>query len=147
MNTNELWQAALGELELALSKPNFTTWFKNTFIAEIRDGEAILCVPNTFTKAWLEKKYHTAIIRTMQNVSSNTVRRVSYRVESRREHELQGVAQPPHAEAATGRARTEPSPREVATREGGQGNATLNPKYLFSSFVVGKASELAHAAA
>lgn len=146
MNTNELWQAALGELELALSKPNFTTWFKNTFIAEVRDGEAILCVPNTFTKAWLEKKYHAAIIRTIQGVSSNAVRRVSYRVESRREHELADAAQTGEAGAPEKHTRTEATPRDAGTRSD-QGNPTLNPKYLFSSFIVGKASELAHAAA
>ena len=39
MNTHELWQAALGELELKLSKAHFTTWFRNTFIAEFgNDG-------------------------------------------------------------------------------------------------------------
>ena len=37
MNTNELWQAVLGELELQISKANFTTWFRNTFIASFEE--------------------------------------------------------------------------------------------------------------
>ena len=58
MIEEQLWQAALGEIELSLSKANFTTWFKNTFIAEKSDGKIIIGVPNGFTKAWLENKYH-----------------------------------------------------------------------------------------
>jgi chromosomal replication initiator protein len=56
MNTNELWQAVLGELELKLSKANFTTWFRSTFIANFSENEITVGVPNTFTKTWLEKK-------------------------------------------------------------------------------------------
>jgi len=53
MNPNEIWQAALGELELTLSKANFTTWFKNTFISNFENAKLIIAVPKTFTKAWL----------------------------------------------------------------------------------------------
>ena len=55
MNTNELWQAVLGEMELKLSKANFTTWFRSTFIASFENGELAVAVPNAFTKTWLEK--------------------------------------------------------------------------------------------
>ena len=62
MTNEQLWQAALGEIELSLSKANFTTWFKDTFISSYEENRVVLCVPNTFTKAWLEKKYHKEII-------------------------------------------------------------------------------------
>ena len=32
MTNEQFWQAVLGNLELSLSKPNFTTWFKNTSV-------------------------------------------------------------------------------------------------------------------
>ncbi|MEK7496942.1 MAG: hypothetical protein AAB657_03505 [Patescibacteria group bacterium] len=35
MTNEELWRAALGELELLISKANFTTWFKNTGIISL----------------------------------------------------------------------------------------------------------------
>src|SRR3989339_284892 len=38
MNNEQLWQAVLGEIELSLSRANFTTWFKNTFISSFEDG-------------------------------------------------------------------------------------------------------------
>ena len=81
MDFAETWQAALGELELTLSKANFTTWFKSTFISSMEDGKVIVCVPNTFTKAWLEKKYHDAVVRALRNVTNNAVRDVLYKVE------------------------------------------------------------------
>ena len=74
MNTHELWQAALGELELTLSKANYTTWFRNTFISAFDEGRIVVSVPNTFTKAWLEKKYHVAILKALQNVAKEGVR-------------------------------------------------------------------------
>ena len=54
MNNEQLWQAILGEIELSLSRANFTTWFKNTFISSLENNRVIICVPTTFTKAWLE---------------------------------------------------------------------------------------------
>ena len=56
MTNDQLWQAVLGELELLISKANFTTWFKNTFINSLESSQVIVGTPNAFTKAWLEKK-------------------------------------------------------------------------------------------
>lgn len=143
MNTNELWQAALGELELTLSKPNFTTWFKQTFISDISGGDAVVCVPNTFTKAWFEKKYHSAILKALQNVSSGEIRRISYRVEGRSDK-----AAELRSEAAITTLSASPSvetKKPVQAREPEIGG--LNPHYTFESYIVGKGNELAHAAA
>ena len=81
MDKNELWQAALGELELTLSKANFMTWFKNTFIVSNDDVHIVIGVPNTFTKAWFEKKYHSIILKCLQKISDNRIREVAYQVE------------------------------------------------------------------
>ena len=83
MNTNELWQAVLGELELSLSKANFTTWFKQTFISEVREQAVVIGVPNMFTKAWLEKKYSKEITQSLQDLTNGTIRQITYRVETR----------------------------------------------------------------
>src|SRR3989339_973853 len=92
MNTNELWQAVLGELELSLSKVNFTTWFKNTFIVSFDNGQLFIGVPNMFTKAWLEKKYHKEIYQCLQSHTNNTVKAICYKVEAR----SSGTSQPIH---------------------------------------------------
>lgn len=148
MNPNEIWQAALGELELTLSKANFTTWFKNTFISTFENAKIIIAVPNTFTKAWLEKKYHEAIVRALRNATNNGVREVTYRVEVRNTSPIPGFANTENMESSY-----QVPTLEIQTEEqkGGKndslGSIGLNPRYTFESFVVGKTNELAHASA
>ncbi len=150
MNTNELWQAVLGALELSLSKANFTTWFKQTFISEVRDQAIIIGVPNMFTKAWLEKKYAREIMHSLEDLTNGTIRQVTYRVEARPQSpQAIPMLEPRSAPVQTLESsyqqyqpRSDFEPREIRT-----GEFSLNDKYCFASFIVGKQNELAHAAA
>ncbi len=144
MTTHELWQAALGELELSLSKANYTTWFRNTFISAFEEGRIVVSVPNTFTKAWLEKKYHVAILKALQNVAKDGgVREVHYKVELK-----PAVPQDIGTPIGTPSAAT-PSAVVQNEEEAAEGTKdfSLNPRYTFENFIVGKTNELAHAAA
>lgn len=147
MNTHELWQAALGELELKLSKAHFTTWFRNTFIADFAPEEITVAVPNTFTKAWLEKKYHKDILNSLQNITEQTIKRLCYRVETRTMEPKLVVFE----KEAPRPAAPAPDVREdfgfTTFDDAPKGTIIINPTYTFSSFVVGKQNELAHAAA
>jgi len=150
MNTHELWQAALGELELKLSKAHFTTWFRNTFIATYDDGSIIVGVPNTFTKTWLEKKYHRDILLSLQNITERNVRMLQYRVETRT-----APPSPVILDQAAVAAEQEPAPQGTASlgftttdqAAAPKTRSVINPAYTFETFVVGKQNELAHAAA
>jgi len=82
MNPQQLWQSALGELELSLSKANFTTWFKNTGISSLEGEKVVISVPNGFTKEWLEKKYHTNILKALRSVSDNKIKFIEYKIEA-----------------------------------------------------------------
>lgn len=149
MELNDIWQAALGELELSLSKANFTTWFKNTFISSFENGKIVISVPNTFTKAWLEKKYHDAIIRTLRAATMNGVREVSYKVEARGTQASNNFA-PPESYTDQNSKSFESNTSAQPASSGdivSKTDAGLNPRHTFASFVVGKANELAHAAA
>lgn len=134
----KIWQAALGELELTLSRANFTTWFKNTFISEYRNESITIAVPNTFTKAWLEKKYHGAILKALQKITANRVKHVIYLVHASKNDVL---AQPEEREETLA---TEEAPAPSEARIINEFG--LNPRYNFGSFVVGKGNELAQAA-
>ncbi len=145
MDFNEIWRATLGELELSLSKANFTTWFKNTFISAFENGRIVISVPNTFTKAWLEKKYHESIVRALRSVTSNGVREVVYRVEVKNTTTLEQFS---NNIETSHYVFTEPSfNSNELERTATKNDVGLNPKYVFDSFVVGKTNELAHAAA
>lgn len=161
MNTNELWQAVLGELELTLSRVNFTTWFRNTFILSYEGGQLCIGVPNMFTKAWLEKKYHKEIYQCLQTHTNNGIKLICYKVETRA-----GTPQniPDRNEPVTVTVRDQ-SPAQTAVKQPVYnvshttqtdasepmhqhlGEFSLNAKYDFNSFIVGKQNELAHAAA
>ncbi|MFA5413600.1 MAG: chromosomal replication initiator protein DnaA [Patescibacteria group bacterium] len=139
MTNLQLWQAVLGELELNLTKANFTTWFKNTAISFV-DGEKITVgVPNTFTKAWLENKYHQSILKTLQKIVGGHIKEVTYRVEA-----VKPQTQKMDVPSLT--AQTAPE-KPTISAEAPSNRFGLNPKYTFPSFIVGKNNELAHAAA
>ncbi len=143
MTNGEIWQAVLGELELTISKANFVTWFKNTGVVSYQDGHVLLCVPNTFTKAWLEKKYHHLIIKSLERITGKPLRRLEYKIDN-----IKNVVEQPPALATTS-SPTRSLETSFVSRPptNDHGGFSLNPKYTFESFVVGKSSELAYAAA
>jgi len=135
MNNEQLWQAVLGEIELSLSRANFTTWFKDTRIVKEEGGVVVLSVPNAFVKEWLLTKYHNTILRSLRNLESS-VHAIEYVVnkeETRRREERPG------RETNT---RELPLPEVEVNKDD-----NLNPRYTFESFVIGPFNELAHAAA
>lgn len=137
MTNEQLWRAALGELELLITKANFTTWFKNTFIADVNDRQVVIGVPNGFTKAWLETKYHPAIQKALQNALQREVPAVEYRVETR-----QPVA---HQNTSSNTENDRVAPEKPSLS--GTEKTGLDGRYVFAHFIVGKGNELAHAAA
>lgn len=153
MTNEQLWHATLGELELLVSKANFTTWLKNTFVLEWMGDKVTVAVPNVFTKAWLETKYHKPILKALQNITDNAVREVLYKVETHKHAleltKVQGALPPSFISAHQGPFSSSfPASREGSTahNEVGVNAFGLNPRYIFDTYIVGKNNELAHAA-
>ncbi len=157
MNTHELWQAALGELELKLSKAHFTTWFRNTFIADFQPGAITIGVPNTFTQTWLEKKYHRDILESLQHITETPIRQLQYRVETRQGEPVQIIFKetltkpaPTVSTFSPSAPLTQPAIVEdfgfITDDASSNEPRTLKDSYTFDSYVVGKQNELAYAA-
>ncbi len=146
MTNQQLWQAVLGELELSLSKANFTTWFKNTAVSCVDEEKVSISVPNTFTKAWLEKKYHHSILKSLQNFIGPHIKEVIYKVEivKPQTQKIEAIPTQPSALSASPASVLPTSP---CHSENSPNKFGLNPKYTFSNFIIGKNNELAHAAA
>ncbi len=141
MTNEQVWQAVLGEIEVNLSRANFITWFKDTFISSFENERVVICVPNAFVKKWLEEKYHKNILNAMESVSKQKIQEIIYKIELKKGNNT-----------AFEISRPEFSP-ETATKKDINGQVAintnrfgLNPRYLFTSFVVGKGNELARAA-
>lgn len=140
----QLWERVLAELELSLSRANFTTWFKQTAITSFADGCIVISVPNAFTQTWLKKKYHTDILKTLRQMISEEVREIVYKIELLPSGGLAVSSRPaPQKEIALENTQREPIP---AVSSGPLEECGLNQKYTFNNFVVGKNNELAYAA-
>lgn len=136
-----LWQTVLGEIELTVSRATFVTWFKNTELLEIDEGNITIGVPNIFAKQQLETKFNPQIIATLQK-NGIEVSQVAYQINTlaakkRVAAKKEKAADPLKVSAPA--AQTIPaSPISP--------NSGLNPKYTFDSFIVGSSNELAYAA-
>jgi chromosomal replication initiator protein len=135
MTNQQLWQAVLGNLEVTLSKANFTTWFKHTAVVEKGDDSIIVSVPNSFTKEWLQNKYHQDIVRALKMIAPE-IKDVRYQIVSN------SFQSKPSAEQPTVHQTVSPVARVVSNPI----STGLNPKYTFETFIIGKGNELAHAA-
>jgi len=139
METSQIWQAVLGELELSVSKAKFNTWFKGTGIISSENGEFVIGVPHGFAKEWLENKLNKQIFAALQRVTNNKVKRLRYEIGTVPQEAMAGsippaqvVSKQPH--------------HNVHAVETVDSKTNLNPRYTFDTYVVGGSNELAHAA-
>ena len=132
VNLKDVWQAALGELQLGLSRANYDTWFKDTSIVSEEDDLFCVGVPNAFAREWLESKYRAQVRAALQHILHRTVDVKFVTAPGGSVPQRPGAPRPAGA----------PEPR----RDSGT-TAVLNAKYSFSTFVVGSNNRLAHAAA
>ncbi len=144
MTNEQVWQAVLGEIEISLSRANFITWFKDTFISSFENNKIIICVPNAFVKKWLEEKYHKNILSALENITKQKIEEIIYKIELRRGKNVASfqinspkIAQEDNQEVS--QVKSEPT-KIISNRFG------LNARYVFDNFIVGKGNELAHAA-
>jgi chromosomal replication initiator protein len=135
-----VWSAALGVLQLGLTKANFETWFKDTTVVSEEDDVFCIGVPNAFAREWLENKYRPQVREALQHIVGRTVD-VRFVTTASGPRPAGLRAQIPAVQAAPAPAASPLERREMPLA------AVLNPRYTFSTFVVGSNNRLAHAAA
>ncbi|HEY8758054.1 MAG TPA: chromosomal replication initiator protein DnaA [Candidatus Limnocylindria bacterium] len=152
-NLKELWRAALGELQLAMPKANYDTWFKETYVVSEEDDVFCIGVPNAFAREWLENKYRTHVRASLQRLVGRTVD-VRFITVPGGAAPAAGTGQRPSNPAYSGQnidgtsaSVTPVAPPSERRSEGAPVTAILNPRYTFATFVVGSNNRLAHAAA
>jgi chromosomal replication initiator protein len=117
-STQEIWEAALGELQIQVTKPYYRTWLEKTTGLSYQDNQFIVGVPNTFVAEYLDKNQRSLIEKTLIGLTHLDIK-VLFRVSSKQE-------------TAATRQTTRPC---------------CNSKYTFDSFVVSNSNSLAYAAA
>lgn len=138
MTPNQIWQTALGELQLQLTAATFDTWLRHTQVISAEDGAFVIGVHNGYAKDWLENRLLSMIKRTLTGIVQKSVE-VRFVVWNKELDEgdsgplLLPQPAPSPAPAAS-------APSTVTARSG------LNPRYTFDTFVMGPSNRLAHAA-
>ncbi|NLU36272.1 MAG: chromosomal replication initiator protein DnaA [Clostridiales bacterium] len=121
----ELWQKSLRLIRNEITDVSFDTWIKAIEPVSIKEDQVYLCVPNDFTKSILEGRYTSLISNAIKQVSSKP-----YYINFVLTNEADKYMNKPES--------TEPQENEFAN--------LLNPKYTFSTFVIGNSNRFAHAA-
>ncbi len=134
----EIWETALGELQLQVSRANFRTWLEKTKGLSYQDDHLILGVPNTFVSEYLDKNLRSLIEKTLIGITQRDVK-VTFTLDNGRPVSEPAAAQSSSAAVSVAPATTGCSVVPNLTR--------LNPKYTFDSFVVSQCNRLAFAAA
>lgn len=120
----DAWQKVLSVIETKVNPQSYTTWFRPTRLIR-REGRALwVRVPNSFFRDWLNRNIDI-VVDAARDAGMEEVD-VVYVVE----------------------------PRSATSESSAQGHLdfdsvtnTLNPKYVFETFVVGSSNQFAHAAA
>jgi chromosomal replication initiator protein len=142
LNLKQLWTAALGELQVGLSRAQYDTWFKDTQVLSEEDDVFLIGVPNAFAREWLESKFRPQVRAALQHLLGRTVD-VRFVTSS-------GATATAARSSAAGGASSSTSNgggQQAGAQERREAGALLNSRYTFSTFVVGSNNRLAHAAA
>ena len=136
VDNRQLWESSLSEIEIEVSKANFNTWFKDTFIFKQEENVVYVGVPNQFVKDWLTKKYHQFILKTLRR-GSEGVRGLEYIISKNNPYKKDP------SESAYSRTTDELPLADYYINK----DDNLNPRYVFENFVVGSFNDMAYAAA
>jgi chromosomal replication initiator protein len=125
----EIWESALGKLQIQVSKANYTTWLSDSQGLSCQDNTFVVSVPNVFVAEWLSKRLYPLVRKTLVDIMGKDID-VQFMVHN-------------HEQLAA-------SPLAKQTDGGTSSKATqyrFNPRYTFDNFVVSDSNRLAYAAA
>ncbi len=112
-----IWEAALGELQVQVTKPNYRTWLEKTVGLSYDDNQFVVGVPNAFIAEYLNQNQRSLIEKTLIGLTRPGIK-VHFRVSPGQEGQPRPTFRPGY-----------------------------NSRYTFDSFVVSNSNRLAYAAA
>lgn len=134
--TMEAWGRVKDSLVKRIGKNNYTTWIEPLRLADLSEGVVRFEVPTTFFGDWVSRNFADHILSFL-NAEGQSVGRIEFLVPTR----------PAVSEPAKPATRAKPAARARAVQDDELPGASLDARFTFDSFVVGKPNELAHAAA
>jgi chromosomal replication initiator protein len=137
MNSQTAWQAAVGQLQMEMSKASFETWVRSTEVLKYEEDTFTIGVQNAYARDWLEKRLTSSICRILSGLMDGP-QKVEFIVHHK-EYDEQPVeeVEPLKAQITFSTPiRTNPP----------AGSTAMNSRYTFDNFVIGASNRLAHAA-
>jgi len=125
----EIWNSALGKLQIQVSKANYTTWLSDSQGLSYQDGTFVVSVPNIFVAEWLSKRLYPLVRKTLVDIMGKDVD-VQFVV-----HNCEQLAASPSAKQTDGGTSSKAK------------QYRFNPRYTFDNFVVSDSNRLSYAAA
>jgi chromosomal replication initiator protein len=129
-----LWEAALGQLQLQVTRPNYETWLRDTVGLSLEDGVLTVGVPSDFAVEWLSTRLQGPIAKALAGIMGHPVQ-LAFVV----------AGAPPVAPSPEPASLAEPLYPSVSLPSFPK--PRLNPQLTFASFTVADCNRLAHAAA
>ena len=122
----DIWEISLKEIEGILTRQSFENWFRSTKLHSFQGNTIEIGVPSVFLGNWLKNHFIDVIKSSVKNVSGIDNINIDFVVcEDLKQDLVENI----------------PSTTYKRKRE-----EKLNPKYTFTSFVVGPSNQFAHAA-
>ncbi|MFN8510330.1 MAG: chromosomal replication initiator protein DnaA [Deinococcaceae bacterium] len=132
--SQEIWQNILLYIKERISEVEFTTWFSNVKMLELKDGELTLGVRNSFAQEWFKVHYLELIEQALGFLGAEHPK-VRFDILAITAEAPRSLFEPES---------TPPAESTVATLP--TFNPKLNHKYTFDRFVIGENNKMAHAA-
>ena len=129
-----LWQEVLARVETRIGREAVESWLQDSAPQDLAEGVLRVAVPNATARAWIDKKYGSALREALCAVYGDPVTLEL----------LVGSSRP------TKPARAKPEPPASAPRSAASAlfaPIPLKAEYTFENFVVGQSNRFAHAAA
>jgi chromosomal replication initiator protein len=136
-SAEQLWEQVLSHLQVQLSRPTFETWIKTAQAESLTESCLTIQTPNPFARNWLQKNYVTTIATVVEGIVGQPL---EIRIAVADVSDTEGTPLPSSPAYPPSPPLELANPTRVRAIE-------LNPKYIFSRFVVGANNRMAHAAA
>ncbi|MFO0775188.1 MAG: chromosomal replication initiator protein DnaA [Nitrospiraceae bacterium] len=163
MTIDTLWSNTLAYLKERVSPEDYDTWFAQAHLEDVEDRGARIVVPNKAIGDWIGRFHGDLLTEALMAVRGGGTRLdLVFIVGDQKSHsareDLEGAPAALPARSSRAISRSAESPQVISSS--GIGNDTrmaahashgrrvvnLNPKYSFSTFVVGGSNQFAHAA-
>ncbi len=144
MNLKDLWLAIITDLEKDINRANVITWFRNTALLKVENGEMTVGLPLPMFLSWHAQNYADVTLKIAQKHQAD-IKKIAYEVDitlnDKDPRVIDLLKHFPMKES-----RKLPNKAEVKLA-GGVISKMFNPRYSLDNFTIAPENRLAHAAA